>query len=590
MAALGGKGRYGHAQVTLKDGRVLVAGGTDGTSDLSSCEVFDPARNAWTPVASMTIPRCNIDACVLADGRVFVAGGMSGGVIVNSCEFFDPSINLWAPAPPMPTARHGAGCCVLNDGQVLVAGGDGGSSLRTAEIFNVVRRGWSPAPEMPVPRRFFNALTLADGRVLAAGGYSSGGRVDMFNPQTHAWELVLTHSSLAATTASTILPSGRILCAGFSGTSTLVLDLEAHSAEREEKTGANHALHCSASTLLDNSVLVVGGSNGKNAVERVTLSRHAVGDAHIPRMRGVLFDAAVEPAVAADIHRRVTHARFPTPLELLEPAPTTRFHLLAADSLHYSRPLPSAARAPWMNVALFASEVDVLGLDSEDARRARVSALEHGSGGPENHAAWVHVWMMTGMLSMGPRVPSFLLHHAARLRGDAGVAKRPSPLGDDCTILLGGLRRLEVRAVPLLVAWIHDATDHTIHSWLAEDAESSATSEAPSLAVGALLLADRVDVPTFSASVWRWIEASTERPLVMWGVLTTSLDTGFDAVRPLACRALAGHLAALDPRRVGRLPWRVVIEILQRTHELVRSFVTNKVRLDGSRFLPHSLV
>ncbi|HET6402412.1 MAG TPA: kelch repeat-containing protein, partial [Candidatus Kapabacteria bacterium] len=39
--------------VALPDGRILVAGGQDGSEPLSSCEIYDPATNTWQMTGSM---------------------------------------------------------------------------------------------------------------------------------------------------------------------------------------------------------------------------------------------------------------------------------------------------------------------------------------------------------------------------------------------------------------------------------------------------------------------------------------------------------------------------------------------------------
>ena len=55
------------------DGRIYVAGGNDGSSFLSSCEVFDPMTNKWSFLAPMQRPRAGVGADVL-DGMLYVAG------------------------------------------------------------------------------------------------------------------------------------------------------------------------------------------------------------------------------------------------------------------------------------------------------------------------------------------------------------------------------------------------------------------------------------------------------------------------------------------------------------------------------------
>ena len=49
--------RYFHTATLLPSGKVLVAGGTDGVSSLTTAERYDPATGTWTPTAAMAIRR-----------------------------------------------------------------------------------------------------------------------------------------------------------------------------------------------------------------------------------------------------------------------------------------------------------------------------------------------------------------------------------------------------------------------------------------------------------------------------------------------------------------------------------------------------
>src|SRR3954447_11009973 len=73
--------RRGAVAAPLPDGRVLVAGGSynDGTEhSLASAEVFNPAAGAFTPINAMGVARVRAAAASLPDGRVLVAGGNDG--------------------------------------------------------------------------------------------------------------------------------------------------------------------------------------------------------------------------------------------------------------------------------------------------------------------------------------------------------------------------------------------------------------------------------------------------------------------------------------------------------------------------------
>src|SRR5262249_51182840 len=82
------QGRCQHQQTTLLDGRILVTGGRTlssgilkytGTSDmgpiLHHCEVYDPGSDTWSVTGRMTYARFGHGQVLLPDGRVLVAGG-----------------------------------------------------------------------------------------------------------------------------------------------------------------------------------------------------------------------------------------------------------------------------------------------------------------------------------------------------------------------------------------------------------------------------------------------------------------------------------------------------------------------------------
>ena len=75
----------------LQDGRVLVAGGQSGgvPNDLDTAEVYDPPTGTFSSVAgSMSDPRREHTQMLLQDGRVLIAGGYNGTTSVKSVDLF----------------------------------------------------------------------------------------------------------------------------------------------------------------------------------------------------------------------------------------------------------------------------------------------------------------------------------------------------------------------------------------------------------------------------------------------------------------------------------------------------------------------
>jgi hypothetical protein len=168
----------------LPDGRVLIAGGSGGSAigELATAEVFDPSTATFAPTAGqMGDAREGAAAALLADGRVLIAGGSDGAAVLDSAETFDPSSGTFTTlAGHMHVARQGSVASLLPDGKVLIAGGrTNGPSLSSAEIFDPITNTFTLLPaagttQLQTPRHSGMAAPLADGTVLIAGGFSSG--------------------------------------------------------------------------------------------------------------------------------------------------------------------------------------------------------------------------------------------------------------------------------------------------------------------------------------------------------------------------------------------------------------------------------
>jgi hypothetical protein len=130
----------------LPDGRVLVVGGglfASGAPSqaLASAEIFDPKTNTFAPTASMAAGRWNPSVTTLPDGRVLVIGGTepTTNAPVPGVEIYDPATSTWRVTSPLLTTRTSPSVAPLPGGKVIVAGGSVPgvlTPLASAEIYS----------------------------------------------------------------------------------------------------------------------------------------------------------------------------------------------------------------------------------------------------------------------------------------------------------------------------------------------------------------------------------------------------------------------------------------------------------------------
>lgn len=228
--------RHNHASVLLTDGRVLVAGGEGdsrgiGQSSGSTAEIYDPATELWTKVASLSVNRPRPTAALLPDGRVLVVGSPDSGT-QGTGEVYDPAANTWSPTGPLPNNTGGVNhtMVVLADGRVLSIGGSKATDgYADTAIYNPATNQWQAAAPMNLGRSFHTATTLKDGRVLAVGGtqVDVNWTSEIYDPSTNRWASGPTLNHRRDLHTAVAMADGRVLVAG----TTLATDADKVSAE-----------------------------------------------------------------------------------------------------------------------------------------------------------------------------------------------------------------------------------------------------------------------------------------------------------------------------------------------------------------------
>ncbi len=234
-------GRWYPTLLTLPNGDVFVAGGTNVNREMNIHKLIWNAQTGWKTarfangdvIEHMDItlyPRMH----VTPDGRAILTGHRLLTQMVDPTGAgtgWDNSVgNSNGPV-------REDGCSVLYDhGKVLIVGG-GRGPVKTAQILdlNDPNPSWQNASAMKFERRHHNATLLPDGTVLVTGGTRSGppNNVDAFNgfndvrpnrpvhtpelwdPTTNTWtELADEAVDRCYHSTAVLLPDARVLSAG----------------------------------------------------------------------------------------------------------------------------------------------------------------------------------------------------------------------------------------------------------------------------------------------------------------------------------------------------------------------------------------
>jgi len=176
--------RFQHTSTVLGSGKVLVAGGSNGSTPVASAELFDPSIvttvttgsgkhqqttttvGGFRPTGSMTATHSAGTEARLGSGNVLVAGG---GNAVG--DLYNPTTGTFSATGAMTSSRTNHTATLLDSGLVLVAGGAIGSTyLSSAELFDPASNTFSATASMPHAHSQHTASKLASGQVLVAGG------------------------------------------------------------------------------------------------------------------------------------------------------------------------------------------------------------------------------------------------------------------------------------------------------------------------------------------------------------------------------------------------------------------------------------
>lgn len=313
-----GTGRRAGGIFQLGNGKILIAGGFDGSSILSTCELYDPSTGAWSSTGSLSTSRWYFAGVVNTDGKVILAGGYTSSSFLRSCEIFDPGTatwsgtgsmqairslhtvtlldssntilasggwdgtsnsllscekwtsDTWALTGSLNTGRRNHATILLQNSKVLVIGGDPSTSTKATpvcELFDASANTWALTGSLNTGRRLFAATMLTDGNVVAFSGRNSSDTIlstcEKYNTSAGTWTLTGSITTARSNPNTTMLPSGKALVTGgYDGAAyvdtTELFDSTTFSAGTT--AGTRRVNHHSV-IMYDGHVLLVGGQN-----------------------------------------------------------------------------------------------------------------------------------------------------------------------------------------------------------------------------------------------------------------------------------------------------------------------------------------
>jgi uncharacterized protein YjdB len=237
--------RIGHTATLLGNGQVLVVGGYDPKTGLiAGAELYDPPTQTLIPLGNTHVPRYRHTATLLQNGQVLIAGGATDAAAdgaYNTAELFDPMSQTFTPVSvPMTAAREGHAAVLLSNGQVLISGGEdaGTVSLNTAELYDPTSDVFLPVTGvMTTPRISHGMMLLNGGQVLIVGGASGAdgtalASAEIYNPNSQLFATAGSMANARHGQTETLLNDGTVLVTGGTDDATIFNTAELYVASQ----------------------------------------------------------------------------------------------------------------------------------------------------------------------------------------------------------------------------------------------------------------------------------------------------------------------------------------------------------------------
>jgi N-acetylneuraminic acid mutarotase len=163
----------------LSDGSFLYLIGGKNGEVLANMYVYSPATNSWGLLPAMPTARTDMTGGEIA-GILYVVGGTDGTSELDTCEAYEIASETWRDCPPMLLPRNQAGAAPLN-GNLYVFGGGTDGEVGFGEFYNTNSETWQVI-NMPMladnPQWLGLAVAIVETHIYAVGGQQGGNTLD----------------------------------------------------------------------------------------------------------------------------------------------------------------------------------------------------------------------------------------------------------------------------------------------------------------------------------------------------------------------------------------------------------------------------
>ena len=168
--------------LAIVEGKLHYFGGYQPDRDTGSADHWVLALDspaAWQRAADMPDPRGHL-TCEVLGGKIYALGGAYGHdktqIDAKSCQVYDPATDKWSEIASLPDGRsHTESSTMIHDGRILIVGGRCNSSSPPRNVVNDLIEydpatgSWSTVGSMPQPLMAPSAAII-DGRLIVTCG------------------------------------------------------------------------------------------------------------------------------------------------------------------------------------------------------------------------------------------------------------------------------------------------------------------------------------------------------------------------------------------------------------------------------------